>query len=190
MVAVELTFWVISMLHAILVRDQYRAAMMGGPAVNLPAPPDGRFDLTNSSSQGAGPGCGRGTRGSAGDGGGPGGRGTAHRRPAVRAKVDALASTAQRILFELRDEPRRLSLARGFLTYYLTRPSASSPGTPTSPAGTLPSGGRRRSGARRRDLDTLQRAFDRELVTLAQTDLIDLDAEISLLETTARSESV
>ena len=40
-------------------------------------------------------------------------------RPEVRDRVARLCVTAEKILAELRKEPRQLDLARAFLTYYL-----------------------------------------------------------------------
>jgi len=192
LVAVELTTWVVSMMHAILVRDQYRAAMTGGHAGNLPAPPDGRLELTELVLP-------KGLDRDAArtlleaeatiEAMAAGGRRIASAE--VREKVDALARTAQRILLELRDEPRRLSLARGFLSYYLGAAERIVAGYADLTARAVSS--REAADVLARavaTLDTLQRAFERELVTLALSDVIDLDAEISLLETTARVEGV
>jgi hypothetical protein len=191
-VAVELTAWVVSMLHAVLVRGQYRAIMLaGGPASALPAAPDGRLEPQTLALPSGLDADSAATLRAAQDSihaVQAAGRGII--APAVRDKVDGLARTAQRILTELRDDPRRLPLARGFLTYYLLAAerivagyvelSARNLASPEADA-TL----QRAVGA----MDTIQRAFDRELVDLAQTDVIDLDAEIRLLETTARMES-
>ena len=39
-------------------------------------------------------------------------------------------------------------------------------------------------------LDSVERAFERELVNLVQTDVIDLDSEVALLERTVEMESL
>lgn len=50
LVAVALTSWVVSILHAFLVRGQYRAVMIaGGSAGELPAAPDGSFERSRRS---------------------------------------------------------------------------------------------------------------------------------------------
>jgi hypothetical protein len=191
LVAVALTTWVISILHAVLVRGQYRAVMLaGGPAGLLPAAPEGSYETERLAL--------------------PSGldadvvhtleaaqatvdeiAATGHGidAPPVRARVEMLCRTAQRILAELRDDPRRLSLARAFLTYYLEAAGrivagyADLAGKRLDPAQVEPVLERAIVA-----LDTVQQAFDRELVNLALSDVIDLDAEIALLETTARME--
>jgi 5-bromo-4-chloroindolyl phosphate hydrolysis protein len=192
LVAAELTVWAISMLHAFLIRDQYRAAMLGGAAAGLPAPPDGRFDLHELAlPKGIDSDVARALEEAQAAIEELATTGRRITDPDVRASVDALARTAQRILFELRDEPRRLELARGFLTYYLGAAQRIVSGYVDLSGRGLPSAEASDVLARAvTTIDTLQRAFDRELVTLALTDVIDLDAEISLLETTTRSESV
>ena len=191
LVAVALTSWVVSILHALLVRGQYRAVMIaGGAAGELPAAPDGSFEPQRLALPG-------GldddvvralrTAQTTIDEILDAGRGIA--APPVRAKVDTLCRTAQRILAELRDEPRRLDLARGFLTYYLAAAQRIVTGYADLAARDLAAPGAQpvldRAVAA---LDTVQQAFDRELVNLALTDVIDLDAEIALLETTAGME--
>ena len=110
----------VSVLQGFLVRPQYRALMFGdAPIGSLPAPPP----LLR------GPGVRRCRRA----------RTRARRRssraahervdgseaadhithPEVRDRVARLCTSAEKILDELRKEPRQVDLARGFLTYYL-----------------------------------------------------------------------
>ena len=193
LVAVAATTWVVSVLHAILIRGQYRAIMLaGGPAGALPAAPDGSFEPERLAL--------------------PSGfdgdvaralvaaqttideilsAGRSIVDPSVQTQVDRLCRTAQRVLTELRDEPRQLDLARGFLTYYLAAAQRIVAGYADLAARDLASPQVRPILERAvTALDTIQRAFDRELVNLALTDVIDLDAEITLLETTAKMESL
>jgi len=193
LVAVALTTWVVSMLQAILVRGQYRAIMLaGGAAGALPAAPDGSFEAEPMAlPSGLDDDVVRALEGAQATIAEIADAGHDIAAPAVRARVDALCRTALRILTELRDEPRRLDLARGFLTYYLAAAQRIVAGYADLAARDLGSPEvqpvlERAVAA----LETIQQAFDRELVNLALTDVIDLDAEIALLETTARMESL
>jgi hypothetical protein len=191
--SVQLAVSAISVLHALLVRPQYRALMFGeGAPGTLPAPP---LALPKADR----PALPRGTDEGAAE--------TIREAEArideilvaaeeigdqgVRDKVGHLCTTGEKIVAELRAEPRRVELARGFLTYYLeaahkivtgyadlARRGVGSPEVRS----TL-----ERAAA---SLGSVQQAFDRELANLVQNEVIDLDSEIALLEKTVEMENL
>ncbi len=191
--AIQLAISAVSVLHALLVRPQYRALMFGeGAAGTLPAPPlalprgdrpalprgidEGAAEIIRAAEAKIDEILAAGQE--IGD-------------TAVRDKVGRLCTTGEKIVDELRAEPRRVELARGFLTYYLeaaqkivtgyadlVRRGVGSPEVRS----TL-----ERAAA---SLDSVQQAFDRELANLVQNEVIDLDSEIALLEKTVEMENL
>jgi hypothetical protein len=105
----------------------------------------------------------------------------------VRTKVAALCRTADQILAELAQRPRKLGAARGFLNYYLDA-------TERIVAGYAELGSRDSSSpevqatlARAEEaLDTVQAAFEQQLGNVLEDRVLDLEAEIELLEKTVR----
>ncbi len=183
----------LSVLQAFLVRPQFRALMFGdAPPGSLPAPPP----LLPSAERAALP---RGT-----DQGAAQVIATAGRRvdgileaaesiphPEVRDRVARLCTTAEKILDELRREPRQVDLARAFLTYYLEAASRIVRGY----AGLI------RRGVSSADvqttldraeasLDAIQQAFDKQLAGLLEHEVIDLDSEVALLEKTVQMDNL
>lgn len=110
---------------------------------------------------------------------------------AVRDKVAALCTTAVRILAALRDEPKRVGQARTFLVYYLEAAHKIVLGYVDLRSRDLRSPAVQQTLERAlASLDNVQRAFERELVNLVQTEVIDLDSEVDLLEKTVKMESL
>jgi len=191
--AVALLMQGVSVLQAFLVRPQFRALMFGdAPLGSLPAPPP----LLPQAERAALP---RGTDASAAQV-----ISAAHERvdgileaadrisrPEVRTRVARLCESAEKILAELRREPRQVDLARAFLTYYLeaayrivlgyaglTERGAGSDEVQTTLT---------RAEA---SLDAIQQAFDKQLSGLLEHEVIDLDAEVALLEKTVQMDNL
>jgi hypothetical protein len=111
----------ISILHALLVRPQYRALMFGeGAAGTVPEPPlmlpkVERAALPRGFDEGAA----EIIREAEAKIDEILGAAEAISDSGVRDRIGRLCTTGERIIVELRAEPRRVELARGFLTYYL-----------------------------------------------------------------------
>jgi hypothetical protein len=191
--AIQLAVSAISVLHALLVRPQYRALMFGeGAAGTLPAPPLmlPRVDRP-ALPRGIDEGAAEIIHGAEvkideilaaaeaiGDSG-------------VRDKVGKLCTTGEKIVAELRAEPRRVELARGFLTYYLEAAHKIVIGYADLLRRGVGSQEVRSTLERAvASLDSVQQAFDRELANLVQGEVIDLDSEIALLEKTVGMENL
>jgi hypothetical protein len=112
-------------------------------------------------------------------------------KPRVQEKVERLCRTGEQILNELSREPRQIELARAFLTYYLEAAQRivkrytelarrESPDQEVNE--TL--------GRAEASLDSIQRAFDQQLVALLQREVIDLDSEVELLEKTVQMDGM
>jgi hypothetical protein len=112
-------------------------------------------------------------------------------KPRVQETIERLCRTGEQILNELSREPRQIELARAFLTYYLEAAlrivkryielaRRESPDQEVND--TL--------GRAEASLDSIQRAFDQQLVALLQRDVIDLDSEVELLEKTAQMDGM
>ena len=191
--AVALLMQGVSVLQAFLVRPQYRALMFGdAPIGSLPAPPP----LLPGVERAALP---EGTDASAAQV-----IATAHERvdgileaadrithPEVRERVARLCASAEKILDELRKEPRQIDLARAFLTYYLEAAYRIVRGY----AGLLSRGVsspdvQATLGHAETSLDAIQRAFDKQLAGLLEHEVIDLDSEVALLEKTVQMDDL
>jgi hypothetical protein len=192
-IAVALLMQGVSVLQGFLVRPQYRALMFGdAPVGSLPAPPP----LLPRAEREALP---RGT-----DEGAAQVISAAHQRvdgileaadhitrPEIRAQVAQLCATAEKILAELRKEPRQIDLARAFLTYYLeaayriVRGYAGLAGRGVHAADVDGSLTRAETS-----LEAIQRAFDRQLAGLLEHEVIDLDSEVALLEKTVQMDDL
>ena len=112
-------------------------------------------------------------------------------KQSVRTKVEQLCRTGEHIVAELGREPRQVELARAFLTYYLEAAQRIVKryvelGRRESPAQEV------RDTLERAEvsLDSIQRAFDQQLAALLQSDIIDLDSEIELLEKTVQMDGM
>jgi len=109
----------------------------------------------------------------------------------VRLKALSACTTADKIVVELERDPRRIQSARPFLTYYLDA-------TDRIVTQYMEISARKASGESIQQtlakveptLDVIDRAFERQLESLLHDDVIDLDAEISLLQKTAKLEGV
>jgi hypothetical protein len=191
--SIQLAVSAISVLHALLLRPQYRALMFGeGAAGTLPAPPlmlpkGDRPALPKGIDEGAAEII-RAAEAKIDD---ILAAGEQINEGAVRDKVGRLCTTAERIVAELRAEPRRVELARGFLTYYLEAAQKIVTGYVDLAARGVGSAEVRSTLERAAaSLDSVQQAFDRELANLVQNEVIDLDSEIALLEKTVEMENL
>jgi hypothetical protein len=180
---------VVSLVHAVILRPQYRALMFGdAPLGSVPQPPQ-------IISRGSHPSLERGlqenvalTLREAGDKAARLGE-TANRieKPEVRQMVGRLSVTADEILQELGKNPERIELARGFLTYYLDAALRIAGGYQELSKRSNPPPEVRATMAQAEDsLPGIQRAFDSQLASLLQMDLLDLDSEIALLDKMVR----
>jgi hypothetical protein len=196
MITVQLFVSVVSVANALYLRPYYRAIMFGDvPPRVLPAPPQppplvaasDRPPLPKGIDEAAA-GVLKPARaqvdailenaGSIGD-------------ARVRNDVVVLCRTADQILAELAARPRRLDVARVFLTYYLDAAHrivngyvhlVGSGASAPEIAKTL-----LRAEA---SLHVVQQAFDRQLASVLEDRALDLDSEIELLERTVRSETM
>ena len=183
----------LSVLHAFLVRPQFRALMFGdAPVGSLPAPPPllpkaeraalpagvdtgvaqvidaaaTRVDEIMAAAQGI-------------------------TRPEVRDRIARLCVTAEKVLDELRKEPRQLDLARAFLTYYLEAAHRIVRGYVGLATRDVPSADVQQTLQRAESsLDAIQTAFDKQLAGLLQHEVIDLDSEVALLEKTVQMDGL
>jgi hypothetical protein len=104
-------------------------------------------------------------------------------KPEVRQLVGRLSVTADEILQELSKHPERIELARSFLTYYLDAALRVAGGYQELTARTNPTPEMTETIARAESsLPGIQQAFESQLSSLLQVDLLDLDSEIALLE--------
>ena len=195
-VPVQLVVAAVSVLHALLVRPEYRALMFAAeqetalarppappelPRAEVPELPKGTDAVVAqvlSEAQAKVEEIRRTTE-------------SRIAKPEVRVKVGELCLTAEQILAELRAAPTRVGAARSFLTYYLdaaqrivvgyadlTQRQVGSPEV----VSTL-----RRA---EESLDSIQEAFTRQLSALVRHEVIDLDSEIALLEKTVKMENL
>lgn len=191
--AVALLMQGVSVLQAFLVRPQYRALMFGdAPLGSLPAPPP----LLPRAERAALP---RGTDASAAQVIGAaqerveGILEAADRiaRPEIRDQVARLCDSAEKILAELRREPRQIDLARAFLTYYLEAAYRIVRGYAGLTDRGVESDDVRATLARAEtSLDAIQQAFDKQLAGLLEHEVIDLDSEVALLEKTVQMDNL
>jgi len=112
-------------------------------------------------------------------------------KQSVRTEVERLCHTGEQILAELGREPRQVELARAFLTYYLEAAQRIVKryvelGRRESPAQEVCDA----LGRAEESLESIQRAFDQQLAGLLQSEVIDLDSEIELLEKTVQMDGM
>jgi hypothetical protein len=109
----------------------------------------------------------------------------------VRDKIDRLCRTGEQILTELGREPRQVELARAFLTYYLeaaqriVKRYVELVRRDSTDAGVQETLSRAEAS-----LESIQRAFDQQLGALLQSEVIDLDSEVELLEKTVQMDGM
>jgi hypothetical protein len=190
-VALQLFVAAVSVVHAFWVRPRYRALMLGAPPASEPLPPllwtpgDRRAlpadvdtdaveaireaELQVNAIARTGKNIGK---------------------PEVRDAVAGLCRTAEQILDELRREPRKVGIARGFLVYYLEAAYRIVNGYAELSVHGLESPDADRTlqqaeGA----LAEVQQAFERQLSDLLAQRLFELDTEIALLERTVQLEA-
>ena len=106
-------------------------------------------------------------------------------KPTVRDEIVRLCKTADQILAELSAEPRKVAAARSFLTYYLDAAQRIVESYADLMKRGVAGGDAAQTLARaEQSLATVQQAFDRELEAVLQDQVLDLEAEIELLERT------
>jgi 5-bromo-4-chloroindolyl phosphate hydrolysis protein len=111
--------------------------------------------------------------------------------PGVRMKALKACATAGKIVDELRRDPKNILGARQFLSYYLdatgrivtryveiTARKSSGPSVQAALDRVEPT------------LETIDQAFERQLESLLNDDVLDLDAEMSLLQKTAKMDGL
>jgi hypothetical protein len=111
--------------------------------------------------------------------------------PAVKMKLEAVADVVHRILADLSAQPKHLQKARQFLNYYLDATvkivqryvSLSSKGSKDK---TLNDALRRTEET----IETLQKAFEKQLRLLLEDDMLDLDTELTVLRRTIEMEGL
>jgi hypothetical protein len=183
----------VSTFHALLVRPEYRAIMFGeAPIGSLPTPPSvltramrpplprgmdtgvaevirdaqARVDAMADAAESIG-------------------------RPELRGRIGRICVTAEEILTELRRKPRQVELARGFLSYYLEAADRIVRSYADLSGRNLDSPEVRQTLTRAEEsLDGIQMAFDNQLASLLQAELLDLDSEIAVLEKTVRMDNL
>jgi len=183
----------VSVLQAFLVRPQFRALMFGdAPLGSLPSPPPllpaaERTPLPKGTDQGAA----QVIRTAAARVDGILEAAEGIHRPEVRDRVARLCASAEKILDELRREPRQVDLARAFLTYYLEAAYRIVRGYAGLLERGAPSADVQTTLARAEaSLDAIQQAFDKQLAGLLEHDVIDLDSEVALLEKTVQMDNL
>lgn len=107
------------------------------------------------------------------------------------AKIGALCETVAKILAEIRRDPDDLRRARQFLSYYLDSTIAILEKYETL-AATPVRDDKIAASVARADamLDTIGKAFEKQLANLLSNDVMDLDAELALLENTINMEGL
>lgn len=186
--ALQLFLAVVSVVHAFWLRPQYRALMFGAPPAGQPAPP---FLWSPTRRRTLPPGLHEGVVEAIREAEAQVAEivrvGQTVSKPEVREAVGELCRTAEQILDELRREPRKVSLSRGFLTYYLEAANRIVWGyAELSRRGVDSPEVRRTLFQAEASLAEVQRAFERQLADLVEQQLLELDTEIALLEKTVQ----
>jgi 5-bromo-4-chloroindolyl phosphate hydrolysis protein len=189
--AVQIVVAAVSLVHAVAVRPRYRALMFGDPpARSVPAPPmllvEQRPDLARNLDQNVAQSL----------------REAYQRvaemsdaantiaKPETRQAVAQLCVTAQQILAQIQKHPQRMDVARGFLTYYLEAATRIVRGyEQLASRGSYSPEVRKTLAQAENSLPGIQRAFDSQLESLLQLDLLDLESEIDLLDKTVQLEN-
>ncbi len=191
-VALQLFASAVSFAHALYLRPYYRALMFGdAPRTSLPAPPQdprllppaGRAALPKGIDEAAGEAIVAARRQVDAL------RETAARinKRSVQDAVVRLCQTADEILAELVARPRKLAAARSFLTYYLDAAQRIVDGYALLAERPSSAPEIKRALARAEaSLESVQTAFDNQLANVLEDRVLDLEAEIELLEKTVR----
>jgi hypothetical protein len=109
----------------------------------------------------------------------------------VRERAEAIAGVAERILEDIRKDPKDVRPARQFFTYYLDAAVRVLGKYVELSAHGRPSAAVRASLKRVEDnLELIRSAFEKQLGRLLEDDVLDLDTEIALLEKTIRLEGL
>ena len=196
MIAVQIVAAAISVAHALYLRPYYRAIMFGdAPPRLLPAPPKPPPLIAAAERPALPKGMDEAAAGLLGPARAQvdallehaAGIGNA----SVRDAVVGLCRTADQIIAELANHPRKLDAARGFLTYYLDAAQRIVEGY-VHLSGTSSSSPEIRRTLERAEqsLRVVQQAFDRQLANVLADRALDLDSEIELLERTVRTETM
>jgi 5-bromo-4-chloroindolyl phosphate hydrolysis protein len=190
--AFQIVVAVVSFIHAVAVRPRYQALMFGDPPPkSVPAPPmmvgeqrpELPRDLDDNVSQTLLEAYRRvGEMGEAAND---------IAKPEIRQGVAQLCVTARRILAEIQRHPERIDVARGFLTYYLDAAARIVGGYEQLAArGSFSAEVRKTLAQAENSLPGIQKAFDSQLESLLQLDLLDLECEIALLDKTLQMENL
>ena len=111
--------------------------------------------------------------------------------PPIRTKFDAIVAAARSIVDDLKKNPKDIRAARQFLSYYLDATIRIVTRYAELSEKRLPSteiqGSLRKAEAM---LDMIRAAFEKQHVRLLEDDVMDLDAEMSLLKQTIQMEGL
>lgn len=111
--------------------------------------------------------------------------------PSVPAKIEGIGRTVDKILAEIQRDPDDLKRARQFLSYYLDSTITILEKYRTLTANPVKNEKIADSLARAEAmLDTIGGAFEKQLANLLSNDVMDLDAELALLENTINMEGL
>lgn len=109
----------------------------------------------------------------------------------IRRKIDAVVDVCDRILQNIKEDPKDLRRARQFFGYYLDATQKIVERYATlSRRGTITPDIEASLAKTASTLDTLKRAFEKQLALLLEDDVMDLDTELELLERTIRMEGL
>ena len=111
--------------------------------------------------------------------------------PSIRSRFDGVVASADKILEDLRKNPKDIRAARQFLNYYLEA-TIKIVGTYAELADkNLPSADIQASLRKAESmLDMIRAAFEKQHARLLEDDVLDLDAEMSLLKQTITMEGL
>ncbi len=111
--------------------------------------------------------------------------------PGVKSKVDAINEVSEKIFAHLKKNPKSVKVARKFLTYYLDSTQKILDRYIELSSQGLDSPEISSALTRAEDmLELIRSAFAKQLVRLLENDILDLDTEMSVLETTIKSEGL
>lgn len=109
----------------------------------------------------------------------------------VRAKGEEIVHVTDRILKDIEQDPKDLRQARQFLNYYLdTTIKIVSRYVSLSRESVLSAEARETLAKVESSLETIRRAFEKQLAKLMEDDVMDLDTEIEVLERTIKMEGL
>ena len=109
----------------------------------------------------------------------------------IRRKLENLASLTGKIVDDVRQDPQDGKAAGRFLAYYADTAIRIATMYMDLTSGDTDSPEIRLTGAKvERNLDILEKAFKLQLTKLQENDLMNLDAEMSVLESTLKMEGI